>query len=426
MVETTLEPGLAQAWAAITAPGGPAALGQRGARLSPFLDADGALLQERPDDHYVPWTAYPVSPERARLLAAGYDEREVAVVRAVEARQYLTIDQLARRFYGTPKYARKTLPQLYRDRMLARLDPTPPWMGRAIGAVRCPPWVFHLDWNGRWALELPPPGKPLTPGGLKVHFDPATIALPHQGTGHLLGINEIWSLFLALARQSCTAGRTPLAVGWRDEAAAQIRYGRRRVEVVQPDAEIVLRVGLPAWHPEVLAQEATRPAWQRAELAADDWPTAAQLQAQVQPDATVAAVFRTLLLEFETGSQHPSAVEKKIQGYNTLIGQRAVWEVRFGPRFPRLLVVVRTRDAILPMVALWRQHFIIQPKPGSPAVPVLVTSIPDLVAAAGHPEGIRGACWVHAMDPDRAPDQDLKDAPPRRLRLSDALGLADL
>ena len=98
MVETTLEPGLAQAWAAITAPGGPAALGQRGARLSPFLDADGALLQERPDDHYVPWTAYPVSPERARLLAAGYDEREVAVVRAVEARQYLTIDQLARRF----------------------------------------------------------------------------------------------------------------------------------------------------------------------------------------------------------------------------------------------------------------------------------------------------------------------------------------
>ncbi len=421
MVETPVE-------STIPLPGASVALGQEGARPSPFLDADGALLRERPDDRYVPWTAYPATPERARLLAAGYDERELAVVRAVEARQYLTIDQLARRFYGTPRYARKTLPQLYRDRMLARLDPTPPWMGRAIGAVRCPPWVFHLDWNGRWALELPPPGKPVSHqlARRQVHFDPATIALPHQGTGHLLGVNEIWSLFLALARRSYGAGGPSLAVGWRDELAAQIHYGRRRTEVVQPDAEIVLRAGLPAWHPEVLAQEAARPAWQRAELAASDWPTAALLQAQVQPDATVTAVFRTLLLEFETGSQHPSMVEKKIQGYNTLIGQRAVWEARFGPRFPRLLVVVRSRDAILPMVALWRQHFIIQPKPGSPAVPVLITSIPDLIAADGQAEGLRGACWIHAMDPDRAADQDLKEAPPRRLRLSDALGLPDL
>jgi hypothetical protein len=393
------------------------------------LDADGVLRQDRPDDQYMRWSAHPVNPERARLLAAGYEAREYALLRALEQRQYLTLPQIARRFYGTITWAREQLAPLYRERMLTRLDPTPPWMARSIGAAHRRPWVYHLDWNGRWALEGPPAGEPLGPGQprARVRFDPATIALPNQTTGHLLGVNEIWSLFLGLARQSYAAGAAvPLTVGWRDEVAAQIRYGRRKTDLVRPDAEILLRVGQPPWHPDLLAREALRPPWQRAELPASDWPTAATLAARVQAEGALAVMYRLLLLEFETGSQHPLIMEQKIAGYNTLItNHRALWEARFGPRFPRLLIVVRSEEAVLPMAALWRRHFIIQPKAGSAAVPVLITSIPQLLRMEHQPEGLRGPGWTHAMDPDFDPASS-KDVVPRQVRLGEALGLGDL
>jgi hypothetical protein len=399
-------------------------------RGSTLLDADGALRQDRPDDQYTRWSDHPVSPARARLLAAGYEAREYALLRALEQRQYLTLTQLARRFYGTTIWAREQLAPLYRERMLTRLDPTPPWMAKSIGATHRRPWVYHLDWNGRWALELGPGGDPLGPAHprTKVRFDPTTIALPNQTTGHLLGVNEIWSFFYALARQSyATGARAPLTVGWRDEVEAQIRYGRRKTELVRPDAEIVLRVGQPPWHPDLLAREALRPAWQRADLPAADWPTAATLAAQVQAEAALAVMYRLLLLEFETGSQHPLVVEQKIQGYNTLIAsQRPVWEARYGPRFPRILIVVRTEEDVLPMAALWRRTFIIQPKAGSSAVPVLVTSIPQLLRMEQQPEGLRGSGWTHAMDPEFDPAAGRKDVLPRQVTLRDALGLADL
>lgn len=399
---------------------------RRGRHGSTLLDADGTLRQDRPDDQSMQWSAHPANPDRARLLAVGYEARDYALLQTLEQRRYLTLPQIARRFYGTTIWAREQLTPLYRERMLTRLEPTPPWMAKSISAVRRPPWVYHLDWNGRWALELPPGGKPLPPGTprTKVRFDPATIALPNQTTGHLLAVNEVWSFFFALARQSYTKAAAPVAVGWRDEDKARIPYGKRKSELIRPDAEIVLRLGPPPWSPVRLAQEALRPAWQRAELASADWPTAATLTAQVQAEATLPTIYRILLLEFESGSQHPLIVERKIQGYNTLIANhRAYWETRFGPRFPRILIVVRTEDAVLPMATLWRQSFIIQPKAGSSAVPVLVTSIPQLLRTEGQPEGLWGPCWTHAMDPAFDPTGNPNDSIPQQVTLGEALGL---
>jgi len=262
-----------------------------------------------------------------------------------------------------------------------------------LGDAKHPEPTYFLDWNGKMAALLRAGAEPedALPG-----WDDKTIASLGTLDAHRLGVNEAWSLLVALARQTYAAGNATrrVTIGWRGEADAQIEWGTP-LNRVKPDAEILLcfRTARPS------ALAATD--WQQALLTEDEWPTAAETSTAYDQEPQGSPIYRSVVLEFETGQHNRKALVAKIAGYNTLLTQEAVYHARYGSRFPRLWLVVPGAKDRREQSLIWRKHYSIRPKRGSTAVPLVLTSLEELRAAEGQPAGLTAApIWWHIMDPD--------------------------
>src|SRR5436190_22009400 len=88
------------------------------------LDTEGRLLRERPDDGRAAWSRVPVGPAAAEHLFRPYIERERTLLRALEQRRYLTVEQIARCFYNSYDRAQKLVARLFALRFVARFERT--------------------------------------------------------------------------------------------------------------------------------------------------------------------------------------------------------------------------------------------------------------------------------------------------------------
>ena len=379
---------------------------RRGSRGYQPLDAQGRLTQARPDGGKVKWSQVRVGRDAAFDLFVPYTAREREALRALEQRRYLTIDQIARRYYGSYTRAKDVVIELFLRRFVARFESASRWLGRALLLTNHPPHIYFVDWNGHYLLEA---GRGEDDAVSWWRSD--SIGLSNATTGHLPGLNEFWSLLYGAARVTQRRATGPtLSLAWREVAEARVQYGAKSRQVIMPDAEVLLRAGAKA--PEVIpdlgGEDWTRVALRR-------WPPVAELAQVVE-----GARYRTLLVEYESGANGERYVIEKIRGYNTLLAQEATWQKRYGQLFPRVLALCRDKGQVAPMTRLWRKYYNVKLAPGQRVCPVLVSSLDHLHEAEGQPEGILGRCWQHALDPE--PDA----GEPHWVSLADALGMPGL
>jgi hypothetical protein len=107
-------------------------------------------------------------------------------------------------------------------------------------------------------------------------------------------------------------------------------------------------------------------------------------------------VYRPLLLEMETGTNHHKALTRKVETYNRLVRYHTpAWERAYGVS-PRVLVVVRSDDQIDDQARVWRTCSVLDGETS-----VLLISLQTLSRLFGNAfaDGGRGA---HAVDKRRA------------------------
>lgn len=120
-------------------------------------------------------------------------------------------------------------------------------------------------------------------------------------------------------------------------------------------------VGNARWDPSLHS-------WQQALLPVA--PPRAVMTAHETPGGTI---YRSLLLEMETGSNHPGMLKDKVARYNWIVRNRKqAWNSVYG-QSPRVLVVVQTDDQIEMQAQIWRSQYIVQAETA-----VLLTSLQTL------------------------------------------------
>jgi len=107
-------------------------------------------------------------------------------------------------------------------------------------------------------------------------------------------------------------------------------------------------------------------------------------------------LYRTLLLEMETGTNDLLDVARKVGGYNRLVqGHRQAWHNAYGPS-PRVLVVVRTDAQIEGQARTWYTYCRIGGETS-----VLLTSLQLLarIYRRGRWALVNQPCWLDIMAP---------------------------
>ena len=214
---------------------------------SDITDTNGYLMRDRPE-----WDV-PIGLEAARLLGADLTERETQILLAVERLGYATTEQISRAFFNSHRSAYEALLQLVNRRFLASLGADTLLIRRSVGH-RPPPRnpVYILDWNGYYYLT--------SCCGYHLHnWRASTIAIPSSRFGHALGVSEVWSHLVAVARATqefeYMVEREDdwgyrLAVHFRNERAA--RLIQRRVVGVDEDLGLLPASassdGTQGWH----------------------------------------------------------------------------------------------------------------------------------------------------------------------------------
>lgn len=195
------------------------------------------------------------------------------------------------------------------------------------------------------------------------------------------------------------------------------RHGVSGATVAVPDG--VGAVAQPVAQPDDLPTREARPSrptnprwnptlgsWDRAVLR--NIPSPAVMVASEKPGNLI---YRSLLLEMETGSNNRKDSISKVTAYSRLVrtNERA-WLGAYGVS-PRVLVVVRTDDQVEPQASIWRAHYSIQEETS-----VLVASLQTLARAysggkdCGRRALIEQPCWFDVMAASRSAWKTLGEA----------------
>ena len=360
---------------------------------SPVTDNSGYLLRRRPG-----WDV-PVGPRAAVQLSRGFTDRDIAVLVAVEQLGMVTAEQLARAFFNTHRSAYERLLLLAQKRFLVNVGADTAIVRRAL-AHRPPPRnpVYALDWNGAYLLAYEHEHH-------LDHWRPSTAALITTRLGHNLGVSEVWSYMVAVARATHedvhlgSQSRNLLSIALQSEKKAILSTisaqkelpGRafdttsRRV-LLQPDAALVLAIGRST--AEAVDEQATAPASPRWSPTRESWQPAL-LSSMPSSEIMLASekltvadpsrpYFRTLLLEMETGTNKVGHAMTKIKSYNHVMRTRSEALRNAYGISPRALVVVPA-DSQLEVAALaWRLHYHFKQETA-----VLLTSLQTLARIYG-------------------------------------------
>jgi hypothetical protein len=378
------------------------------------------------------------------------------LLKAVEQLGVMTSEQLARAFFNSPRSAYNRLLLLVERRFLVRLGVDAATIQTAVGyqgsdqaagsARQRKNPAYVLDWNGYYLLSVHH-NYPVS------NWRPATAAVITSRFGHTLGISEIWSYLVAAARATHDldhSARDPwryrLSVWHLDEGQAQLTTARSSAlasasaasasaptatafgvtgtfgdahdpgrsapakagkVLLQPDAVLMVAIrqlgpaqqggegtpfrnggsdrsapGNPRWNP-------TLQSWEPALLQGIPPPMATS--AGEKPGALI---YRSLLLEMETGSNNRSDSVSKVEAYNRLIrSNERAWRGAYG-NAPRVLVVVRTDNQLAPLADLWRAMYAVRAETS-----VLLASLQTLARTygAGRPALIDEPCWYDVM-----------------------------
>jgi hypothetical protein len=435
-----------------------------------ITDLDGYLLRERPGSDVA------VGPVAAALLSKGFPARDIALLKAIEQLGVMTSEQLARAFFNSPRSAYNRLLLLAERRFLVRLGVDAATIRTAVGyggsdqvagsALPRKNPAYALDWNGYYLLSAHH-NYPVS------NWRPSTAAVITSRFGHTLGISEIWSYLVAAARathdldhSASDPWRYRLSVGHLDEGQALLTTARASglafvsaaaastptatafgvtgtfsdahdpgrsasakagKVLLQPDA--VLTVAIRQLAPAQGGGEGTpfrnggpdlpvpfNPRWNPT-LAS--WEPAL-LQGIASPIITNAGekpgahIYRSLLLEMETGSNNRNDSISKVEAYNKLIrSNERAWHGAYGIA-PRVLVVVRTDNQLAPMADLWRAAYAIRGETS-----VLLASLQTLARTygAGRRALIDEPCWYDVMAVPQPTWKTLGEA----MRISSAL-----
>lgn len=433
-----------------------------------ITDLDGYLLRERPGSDVA------VGPVAAALLSEGFPARDIALLKAVEQLGVMTSEQLARAFFNSPRSAYNRLLLLAERRFLVRLGVDAATIRTAVGyqgshqvagsaRPRKNP-AYALDWNGFYLLSAHH-NYPVT------NWRPATAAVITSRFGHTLGISEIWSYLVAAARathdldhSASDPWRYRLSVRHLDEGQALLTTSRASAlasasaasaatgtasgltgtfgdahdpgksapakagkVLLQPDAVLTVAIrqlaqaqgggegtpfrnggsdlpvpSNPRWNP-------TLASWEPALL--QGIPPSLITSAGEKPGALI---YRSLLLEMETGTNNRHDSISKVEAYNKLIrSNERAWHGAYG-NAPRVLVVVRTDNQLAPMADLWRSIYAIRGETS-----VLLASLQTLARTygAGRRALIDEPCWYDVMASPQPASKTLGEA----LRISSAL-----
>jgi hypothetical protein len=152
----------------------------------------------------------------------------------------------------------------------------------------------------------------------------------------------------------------------------------------------------------------TQTSWQHAFLPMMPFPAPGQPGDAPSP---FSARYRFAFVEMETGTNNRNDLYTKIERYNRLYRIPEIWQYMYGQKhFPRVLVVVRSKEQIERTTILWREKFA-----HHACTAVLVTSLPHLaeVYSFGRRGLIELPCWLDVFG----------DPKPRWCTLDDALGI---
>lgn len=419
---------------------------------SPITDHNGYLLRNRPGSDV------PVGPMEALLLSKGAGARELAILKATERLGVVTTEQVGRAFFNSPRSAynrllllryRRFLTRLGVDAATVRLAIPSPHAGDRRSSMNP---AYALDWNGYYLLTAH--------HGYRVdNWRAATAAAVTSRVGHDLGVSEVWSYLVAAARAtqememqgaSQATGCYRLSIGFLNEresvlsagsgagphkafgavpasVAFQGRRGRSGAlgkVLIQPDGFFVIgaresratgsleaqldlqlsgQIGAPCGEKgqHGTATVSPNPRWNPT---LHSWQPS--LLGSIPPPGEWAAggancdeggmLYRTLLLEMETGSNDLVDVARKVGGYNRLVqGHRQAWHNAYGPS-PRVLVVVRTDAQIEGQASTWHTYCRIGGETS-----VLLTSLQLLarIYRRGRWALVNQPCWLDIMAP---------------------------
>jgi Replication-relaxation len=427
-----------------------------------ITDFDGYLLRERPGSEV------PVGPVAAALLSEGFPSRDIALLKAVEQLGIMTSEQLARSFFNSPRSAYNRLLLLAERRFLVRLGVDAAMVRSAVGHdvshqgadnefPRKNP-AYILDWNGYYLLAVHH-SYPVR------NWRPATAAVITSRFGHTLGISEVWSYIVAAARATqdldhaaVDPWRYRLSVGFLDErqslltakkasalaTAAATAAGTAAVSgafgslsiAYDPDWSATMNTGKVLLQPDALLTVAIRqlraarkqegggatsgnesshlprPTNPRWNPTLESWQPAL-MPGTPHPQVMSAGenpgdlIYRSLLLEMETGSNNRKDSTAKVGLYNRLIRTNdAAWTGAYG-NAPRVLVVVRTDNQLDPQAAIWRAGYSIHAETA-----VLLASLQTLarVYKGGRSALIDEPCWYDIMAPPQSAWKTLSEA----------------
>ncbi len=362
------------------------------------LDPTGGLVRRSPGRSGLAVAA--VGVNQALDLLLGCEAEERAVLDALVTRRYLSLMQIARAYYPDRGRAYRHLQVLYQARGVNRCIKISARVAGLLGDPKHPEPIYYLDWNGKMAALLRAGGGAEEP---LAGWDAKTIATPGLVDAQQLAVNELWSLLLGAARTTHQPGVTSpsLTLGWSEDAPG-VGEANPASPLVQPSADLVLGFRVPG------PGDFSIPDWQRAELSEDEWPAATAIGGSEDQDPPAPISYRRVVLEFETGQHNRGALVKTISGYNTLQTQPALYQARYGHRFPQVLLVVPQAKDRREQMLVWRKHYAVSPELGRGGVPVVVASLEELRNHEAQPGGILAArIWWHILASAPADPQPL-------------------
>ncbi len=420
----------------------------------------------------------PVGPADALRLSTGLTSRDIAVLIYIEQLGMATTEQLARAFFNSSRSAYNRLRMLSERRFLARVAADPVTVRIATGAggklwdqndalqIGEPrTWnpAFSLGRNGYYLLTI-------HHGYRARNWQASAEGAVTSRFGHTIGVSEVWSYLVAAARATQELGISPedqwrysLKVGFLTERQSMLTAKRaaiasksiadsrslssvsgdldgddhargRSKALLRPDGALILAIRELDWADDDNAnrdiEKRSGPDGSDCKVTSARWdPSLHNWQQALLPAAPPRAVlaeherpgsiiYRTLLLEMETGSNHPGMLNDKVARYNWLIRNRKqAWDRVYG-HSPRVLVVVQTDDQIEMQAQTWRSQYIFQVETA-----VLLTSLQTLSRVYNSAGGIGiGAakqrrralieqlCWLDVMAATGPTWKTLKDA----------------